>query len=481
MDYNDTYEREIDLKELMFAVLRKWRMILAFALIFAALLGGYKAVSAYRSQSNKAALEAVQDSYDRALEVYNTSMDSCKREIDNLTHDIDSQQDYVENSILMNISPYDIWEAKAELFVKTDDKTGSQGDDLTSTIMRAYQSALTSGELLSGIAADMGVDERYLQELVTVTMRRDSYYRNDDLFSVEGKGSGFTIRNRQDNYYIIQDNLLTIQVRHEDEEKAKELLKSILEGADQIQAQIQSQIGSHTISEVSNSVSSRVDLALADQQNDERIRLERLKESLQKRTEEMDKIKAPTGLVSPVSSGIKYGVIGGVLGAFVVIFFVCIGFVMSDRMYSAKELKYRFKVKILGTLPADDKSTGKIDAWINRLEGRACDVDEEHEFGLISANICNYTEGAHTLLVMGSAQEEIVGRAASELSSRLSGVKVILGGNVLHNAEGLRKLPECDGIVLVEQCGRSLYSEIELEIEKACDLQKTVVGCIVFE
>ena len=84
MDYNDTYEREIDLKELMFAVLHKWRMILAFAFIFAVLLGGYKAVSVYRSQSDVQAFEEVRNSYARALEVYNKNMESCKREIYNL-------------------------------------------------------------------------------------------------------------------------------------------------------------------------------------------------------------------------------------------------------------------------------------------------------------------------------------------------------------------------------------------------------------
>lgn len=482
MDYNDTYEREIDLKELMFAVLGRWRMILAFAVVFAVLLGGYKGASAYRNINNTKANEEAQESYDRELELYNKSLEACKREIANLSRDIDSQQEYVENSILMNMSPYDVWEAKADLFVTADEGAGSRDNDFTTTIMRAYQSALTSGELLSEIAQNMGVDDRYIHELVTVTMGRDSYYRDDDLFSVESKGSGFTIRNRQDDRFIAQDNLLTVQVRHEDEEKARELLTGVLEGVNRFYDQIRSGVGPHTISEINNSVGSRVDLALADQQNDERIRLDRLKESLQRRKDEMEKLKQPEGIASPISSAVKYGVIGGVLGAFVIVFFACIGFVMSDKVYSAKELKYRFKVKVLGILCRDKtRNAGKIDAWLNRLEGRACDVDEGIEYGLISANICNYMEGAKSLLVIGSAQEEKIGQVASELAGRLSGVTVVSGGNVLHNAQGLRKLPECDGVVLVEQCGKSLYSEVQLEIEKASDLHKPVVGCIVFE
>ena len=89
--------------------------------------------------------------------------------------------------------------------------------------------------------------------------------------------------------------------------------------------------------------------------------------------------------------------------------------------------------------------------------------------------------GMHSLLVIGTAQEEVINGIASELAERLSEIKVVFGGNILHNAEGLLKLPECDGAVLVEACKDSLYSAVELEIERICDLQKTVVGCVVYE
>ena len=44
MDSYQNYEQEIDLKDLMFAVLRRWRPIILIAIIFAFLLGGFKAV-----------------------------------------------------------------------------------------------------------------------------------------------------------------------------------------------------------------------------------------------------------------------------------------------------------------------------------------------------------------------------------------------------------------------------------------------------
>lgn len=45
-------------------------------------------------------------------------------------------------------------------------------------------------------------------------------------------------------------------------------------------------------------------------------------------------------------------------------------FLMGDKIYSSRELKERYKVKILGKL-SSGKKVGAIDAWLNRLEGRA--------------------------------------------------------------------------------------------------------------
>ena len=469
MDYDNAYEREIDLKELMFAVLHRWKLILAVTIVFALILGGYKAVSGYRSQSNNPEAE---EAYAKAVEEYNESLEICNREIDNLTSDIENQQKYVEESVLMNISPYDVWTAKAELFVNPDYEEGEEYRNaaLTATIMRAYQSGLTSGELLDRIAADTGVEQRYLQELIKVSVRLD------DFSGIQSWGTGLTFSSRQ-------DNLLTIEVRHKTEQDASELMDEILKGVKQFQAQISSGIGRHSVTEFTSSVSSQIDLSLAERQTAESERLTTLKASLDAKNEELKGMKMPEPASSSfIKAGVKYGVVGGVLGAFMVVFFVCIGFVMSDKVYSAKELKYRFNVKILGRLPLScDKSVGRIDMWLNRLEGRAWQADTEHEYGLISANICNYTEGAESLLVIGNAQEERLAQAVTELTAKLPGIKVVLGGNLLKDVEGLKKLPECDGVILVEECKTSLYSDVELEIEKARDLQKMVVGCIVFE
>lgn len=458
MDYNNEYEQEIDLKELLFSVLHKWRSMLLAAVLLAALLGGYKAVSAYRKVSDTEAMEEAQEKYAEDLRNYNKKLDTCQRKIENLEKDITNQEEYLEKSVLMSMSPYDVWEARAELFIKTDymimpDMT-YQNIDFTGTVIQSYQSALTNAEFMDKVAKDSGLESRFLKELVTISVK--------------------------------SNNLLTIQVRHEDEASAKAVLKEFVDGVKKFQPQIQRSIGDHTVAEVGNSLGSLVDLSMADKQKSENDRLISLNDRLEAKQTELEDMEEPeepaTSKAAALKDGIKYGVIGGVLGVFAVAFVACVTFVMSDKVYSAKELKYRFKVKILGTLPlASAKKAGKIDNWLNQMEGRCGKKDEEHEYGLICANIENYIEGISSLMVLGCADKALLDQVAGKLGSRLEGVEVTFGGNPLQDAESLKKLPECDGVVLVEECGGSKYSHVELELEKIRDLEKKVVGCVVFE
>ena len=48
--YTEDYEQEIDLKDLLFVLLYRWRILLLAAVIGAALLGGYRAVKGNAKQ-----------------------------------------------------------------------------------------------------------------------------------------------------------------------------------------------------------------------------------------------------------------------------------------------------------------------------------------------------------------------------------------------------------------------------------------------
>ena len=451
---NNTYEQEIDLKDLMFAVLHKWRGILLAAVVLGLVLGGYKAYSTYQNQNDPETVQTAEETYETELKAYEKEKEAHEREIENLTTDIANQEEYLEKSILMNISPYDVWEAKVDMFVKTDYQILPdmvyQNIDYTSTILQTYQSVLTSTEFLKDIADQADTETRYLKELVTVT---------------------------------VTDNLISVQVRHESRAKAQAVLDSVLEGMEANQARITESIGYHTISEVNRSIGSIVDQTLADSQRTASDRLVTLSDNLETTQTELEELEEPEKAASSakaaVTSGVKYAVLGGVLGAFVVVFFICVAFLMSSKVYSAKELRSRFQLKVLGNLASGKPARG-IDGWLNRLEGRVMGTADQ-EYSLIAANVRNYSENIGTLLVTGTVSDGLIMQVAQRLEKELDGLRVISGSNMMQDAATLKKLPECDAVVLVEQCRVSVGDEIRLELEKVQDMQKAVIGCVVFD
>lgn len=472
MDYDQAgYEREIDLKELLFAVLYRWRLLLAGGVAAALLLGGYKAGSQWLQMRSQVAIDEAQtnyENYNREMEAVQQRISVCEREIRNIKEDIAKREKYLQNSVYINMSPYEIWEAKTELFVKTDYEIMPgmtyQNTDFTGTILQTYQSALNNAQFREELAKGSQIEAIYLKELIGV--------------DIGWNNNGY-------------NHLLIIQVRHPEEEMARSLMKKLLEGVDRSRDSIRSSIKDHTITEVSSSLGCVVDLDLAERQRNEKDSLERFRDSLaQKELELLNLGTEKEGLKKPeqisetavVKSGVKYGLIGVVLGIFGAAFFAAVGFVMSDKVSSARELKYRFKIRILGRLPLKSpKAVHRFDAFLRKLEGRPAEAQEGREYDLIAMNLLNCGKKPDSLFVTGGASDALIACVAENLSKRLEEIPVHSGGSLLKEPESLKKLSESGSVVLVEQRGISSYDTVEMELEKIADVHKELVGCVVFE
>ena len=472
MEMNNEYNQEIDLKDLMFAILRRWRTVLSVAVVLAVLLGGMKGFKALHTAKDTKAQQEKMEDYQRELDSYTTAKESGEREIENINDDIQAQQTYMDESVLMNMSPYDVCEATADLFIKTDYQIMPgmvyQNADYTDSILQAYQSALTSAALQENAAKTASLEPQYLKELVSVS--RGSV--------ADGNATNST-------GYTRFTNLLTITVRYSDKEKAQEILNNILDNVTAMQEQIAGTIGPHSVSIVNQTVGSMVDVDLAKQQKAARDQITDLQKSLSDKEAALKELKEPQasslGMRAVIKTGVKYAILGGILGVFAVAFCVSALFVMSDKVYAAKDIRRRYGLDLLGTVVVDGKKNGGIDAWLARLEGRKVCADSEQNGALLAANMQNYAGDRKKLLVTGLVEESQLKQVVEMVQKQLKGYELAIGANMLECAETLKKLPECEGVVLVEQSGVSGYSEMTQEIEKIKSMDKAIVGCVVFE
>lgn len=180
MEPNNNYEQEIDLKDLMFAVLRKWRPIIVIAVVFAVLLGALKTVKGIRQLGDEEYVKKNQDTYVMNLDQYNSTKGRLEKEIENLQQNIESQQEYKDHSILMNINPYDEYVETATFYISTDYAIMPgmmyQNPNTAASILKAYMSIAQNGEMYNYVLGKMNnkIGIRYLKELVKIVPDYDN-------------------------------------------------------------------------------------------------------------------------------------------------------------------------------------------------------------------------------------------------------------------------------------------------------------------
>ena len=236
MESQYNYEQEIDLKDLMFAVLRKWRPIILIAIVFAVLLGGMKGAGALKQMKDSEYLAAKQQEYDNSMDQYAISKASLEKEVENIKASLESQNEYMEKSVLMNINPYDEYVTAAAFYVGTDYQImpgmAYQNPNTASSIMQAYMSMIQNGDMynyvLNGMSAPL--DRRYLQELVTVTPN-------------------------------LENNMFDIRVISSSEEGASSIMKLIMDSLNEYSQVITQAIGPHTLKVMSSSACPGADMA----------------------------------------------------------------------------------------------------------------------------------------------------------------------------------------------------------------------------
>lgn len=458
---NNIYEQEIDLRDLMFAVFRKWRLIVLFALIFSVFLGGYKCVKELINQNNEEYVAELKEQYATDQTKYEQSKKGYESDIESFNASITNQEEYKEKSILLKVDPYNKGTASVDVFVKMSEIPDNSGVTVTSVdfadgVIKAYASAIQQGGFLEDISREMGIELIYLKELITVTTDYDS-------------------------------NMLNVSVAYTDKEGAGKILDEILKNLKTMYPDIQEHLGQHNLSVMNQNVGVMTDQTLADYQ---KLKVEDLT-ATNKKLEDTE--KALKGLEEPakpvvlsrmsiVKEGVKYGILGCFIGAFLVAFCVCIVYVMNGKINTDEDLKNRFALKHMGSFAQTriKRALSGIDIWLDRLEGREI-ISDEMVVDIISANILGMINKGESVFLTGMVEEARLTNLTDKLQQRLSEVTVGFGTDILHNAVSLKNLQQYDTVILVESRRQTKLRKIEKEIELVRNMKKEILGYIVMD
>lgn len=453
---DNTQEQEINLKDLLFYILHKWRLVILCAFVLVFLVGGYKLGKAMLHQRDKAYITEQQEKYEQNMLEYQQTKEGYESTINNLTANIEYEEKYEKNSVLFKMDPYNKWVATVDFFIKMSEDNDGRiiTVDPADSIVKAYASSIKKGDYLNDLSKKIGIKESYLKELISVGADNDG-------------------------------NMTTVSIAFEDKEGAQEILNAVLEHLNAMYSEVNTRLGDHNIIIMNQNVAAKVDQDLADSQKSRADNLSDMHikvEEAQKLMDELQKPQEPASLSvkGEVKSVIKYSILGGMIGAFLIVFFYCVVYILNSRLYSSEILKSRYGIKILGAfMPKRKKrSFSGIDSLLDKLEGKEY-ICEETVYQRIIANISNNTESGQNILLTGTVEEETLRGFLDKLEEMLPELHFEIGIDMNKNPETLTKLLKVDGMILIEKCGLSKYNDIQEELEAIYNLNQKVIGSIV--
>ena len=458
-------EREIDLRQLFWAICRRWRMVLCWMIAVALVAGGARTVMTFISlRDNEEEIATSQATYEALAANNIQERNDTLRRLRDISAEMREQQDYLDNSIYMSLDPYNVAFARQTYYVKTDfqimPEMTYQNPDYTSTIVTGYIQLLKSKSNLQAIADKCGMEPRYLEEIVAVW---------------DGDRGMFTIR--------VMANDIT---------EAEKILSLLDDSIAAEKKQIEATIYEHQLEKFSYSTYTDVNMDLVDSQTEKKDALTNLRTQYANQTARYEALKEEyKTLEAPISDsngvikdGIKMAIVGAILGAVIACVIVCVQVAVSDRVYSADSLTQRMHLRILGAVPTDTakiSAMGKLDRKLRGRAGLSTATDAASVYAAAASYLAGAYPEANTVLVAGGAEDAYIQTACEAFQANLPEKKFLPGGNVLSDADTIRKVGQCDLTVLVEHTGTSSYSGVIREAEIIQNLKGTIAGALVME
>ena len=452
MKINRNYELEIDLRDLFFHLLYRWRSLLVAALIGAILVGSYQYISI--EQTHRAGKKTkAEKQYEIDLQEFRDSLRNARNSVKTYNNLIKEKNDYLDESVYMSLDAQNEWYAYKRYIIRVDQAVMDalpQGiqEDPTDRVASAYTATLKSGLDSEEMEALLGTGRReYIDELIGIGSDPAS---NTLTISVVGASQEDVLR--QLDYF---DNRLNTVC------------------APKAQA-----VEPHTLTLLDEDARSRVDGGLSATQDEINQQILEWQKSLKEQRETLTNLedkKEPT-----YSNHIKrYIAIGFILGALVLAAIYTAKYVMGGRLHSASELSERYSLPVYGAFTKSRaRRPGKgLDKLFEQWEFKHASSDDVVADEIV-ALLKERHEGQRVLLT-GTVSAEKLNSLCKRLQPGLAGaVKLNAEGDFLTNNAAVSDAASADAVVLVEEQHVSRSKSIERAAEMLIMGSANVTGCI---
>ena len=485
------FDIDIEIKDVLWELIRGWRLIVVMAVICGVLLTAYQ----YRIDMNKKDVPTAKKTQEEIEKLMSTQDLAEVSAAVALRRQAEERSLYMDESLLMRINPYQENAVFMQYYV------GAATDSVSLDANDAYIAYVNQGTLAKEIA-DSGnyeIDQVYLAELISIVKEEGATYIN-------AKSASDRMALMVENG--VEERVFTVKVVGTTEEAAESLaadVKAALQGYTNV---VSSDIGAHQLRLMNENSVVIADQSLAELQNWNATSIKTTSNNLDSMKNEMtgdqitlytyrttvlaDDVSANgttnTGAENVVTISFKHTVIGIIIGIVLGCALIGVLYLFAAALRNGEEVKNLYGVRILGYV--DDsafqkkKLFGFVDKFIIKLQNiRKKKLTFEQEIQMVCSNILLSCEknGMKELFLATSAVESIPKAVMEAIVKKCAqrGVTVTTGCDISYDSESLEAMAKIGCVVFIEKEGKSLYDEMYEEIALCKQLEVEVLGMVI--
>ena len=480
-NYED--DMEIDLVDLLFYLLKKWRSLIVAIVIGAILGAGLYVVKNHQQQAEQAAQEAelLKNDEDEAFDEknYNISKDT-KVNMDiayQYRQLYNKQLEYNQKSIIMQLDPNEVYAGVLEYYISAGNNTG--------LLSELYQSILNDDDILEELkdASGFKCDTPYIKELISSSSGDDKA----TVINVNSNGENVE-KHSFVNYRVVSTN----------QKSCEKMLQVLRERVEALRAEYEETYGAYGVSEVSSAISQVTDTTYLNAQRDNVDRLSNYLSTMKnaesnfsddEKTYYTNKYLAKEYVDSdnaeeakavlleeaePVSK-VKWLAIGVILLVVIWGGYYVVRYLLDPRVKTVSELQNTYHLPVIGIVQTAANNSKGLDKMLDHLYQNTKQKPDTLEYVVQAINAMQ-TEKS---VLCGDTEIPEIKKLMEKLSDSCEHMKI--GDFISKNIESLEHAKAAGNEILVVRIDKNRRKEIEKEIE-SCRLQKiSMVGVVVVE
>ena len=378
------------------------------------------------------------EEYNAKIAEYDSAIEDTQNAIAEADKQIESLQEYIDNSIYMQINPNNIQTVSVQYGLKTSNNVGN--------ILNSFITYINDGGLKEELSdADEDLKVKYWRDVVNC-------YQSGN------------------NFFIV--------VINSDMDQAKRIMSIIKERVMNYVPKVKSLQGDFSLEELKTSEYVKTDTGVVNNQNNNRNNLKNyttnradLNNKLigfqnSKKTyiekNEPDNLKAAATNTKVLM--VAYILLGILFGAVIAFVIVALKYILGDTLRTANDIK-ESDLNLLGTYST-------LNQYKPGLERSKMDIE-----------VLVKTKNSDKVFLYAMSDGEISKKVAKDYEDILkeAGIAVETGSNISESAEELKKMIACGNCVFIAEVGKTTYRQLELQT-RLCERFKTaVLGCVVVE